>query len=361
MGAKRIEWIDVTKVIAMLLVIYGHCHYYSLMTDFGGINYDINRDDYSLAVRLFRLSSNFVYSFHMPLFVMLSGMCYTFTAKKALTWRSFVCDKFIRLIIPFFLVTFFLNIPLKGVSGYWNNSISILNDIILGQFFLLGNSHLWFVVSLFWIFICADCLIMWQTHSRKCNHYIVISILIILNVTSTILQYDYLGISNAMQYMIYFYLGYYMLPIIDRWGKMKLLNIVFFSVLLIVFYFARMRFSIIYESVPVVHVLNSLLYIVGAIGFSVICCLLCIKLCKKGFNGGFLHNNTYELYLYSDPINYLIIYFGWNYFGELLFTNNMVAILMVLFRFFGSLTFAYLVIIIVRFLRIKELRQFFAF
>jgi fucose 4-O-acetylase-like acetyltransferase len=50
---QRIEWIDVAKGIGIFLVIVGHL---------------ISHDN-------FNLLADYIYSFHMPLFFFLSGLC----------------------------------------------------------------------------------------------------------------------------------------------------------------------------------------------------------------------------------------------------------------------------------------------
>lgn len=48
---KRIEYIDAAKAIAIMLVIIGHCHWLGAIPRLG----------------------NLIYTFHMPLFFMVSG------------------------------------------------------------------------------------------------------------------------------------------------------------------------------------------------------------------------------------------------------------------------------------------------
>ncbi len=55
---KRIEYIDVAKGIGILLVVFGFVVY--------GGNYKMVGSE---------TISNFIYSFHMPLFFVISGMC----------------------------------------------------------------------------------------------------------------------------------------------------------------------------------------------------------------------------------------------------------------------------------------------
>ena len=75
---ERKKYIDIAKGIAMILVIMGHCKYIN--------NY--------LHVWL--------YSFHMPLFFILSGM--TFSVKNKPHFKDFLKNKFFKLLIPYFLL-----------------------------------------------------------------------------------------------------------------------------------------------------------------------------------------------------------------------------------------------------------------
>ena len=81
---QRIEWIDTAKMLTMFLVIIGHCNYYTIATPYGGIYYSeqINGDDFSLTYRCLGYLVAFIYSFHMPLFMALSGMLFSLSMKK---------------------------------------------------------------------------------------------------------------------------------------------------------------------------------------------------------------------------------------------------------------------------------------
>ena len=153
--SQRIEWIDTAKMLTMFLVIIGHCNYYTIATPYGGIYYSelVNTDDYSMTFRSLRCIVAFIYSFHMPLFMALSGMLFSLSMKKDIRFLKLIKDKATRLLMPFVAVSLFLNIPIKYLSEYWNESGNVISDIFCGQILLMGNSHLWFVVALFWIFI----------------------------------------------------------------------------------------------------------------------------------------------------------------------------------------------------------------
>ena len=69
----------------------------------------------------------------------------------------FIKNKFRRLLLPFLLTAVFVSIPLKYFSGYWEKSNGLIGDIIIGQLLLQGNTHLWFLPTLF-----CEMIIFWH-------------------------------------------------------------------------------------------------------------------------------------------------------------------------------------------------------
>ncbi|MGM9919108.1 MAG: acyltransferase family protein [Lactimicrobium massiliense] len=126
---KRIEWIDFAKGICILLMIFGHTY------------------SFGTPVR------NFIFSFHMPLFLILSG--YTFHYEK-LSCRSFFQKErkdFLQLIVPVIIVH--LLIILHGILVDHYNGI--IHDELYALAYASGYTPdrpslgaCWFLVSLFW-------------------------------------------------------------------------------------------------------------------------------------------------------------------------------------------------------------------
>lgn len=79
---KRIEWIDIAKGIGMVLVMLGHMQ----------IPYSspFNNEVY--------IQNVFLYSFHVPLFMFLSGLCFS---DKDIKFSEFLKKKFKSLIVPY--------------------------------------------------------------------------------------------------------------------------------------------------------------------------------------------------------------------------------------------------------------------
>lgn len=127
---KRVEWLDVAKGMAMIFVVIGHCV------------------DYGTPLRIF------TYSFHMPMFYMLSG--YTMRPPKdgADLWKS--TKKDIKSIVLPCLVVAVLRIVLSMIK----NGTGLAESLsMLGTRLLWASAYdadrtylgmLWFLVVLFW-------------------------------------------------------------------------------------------------------------------------------------------------------------------------------------------------------------------
>lgn len=110
MQVKRIEYIDAVKGLAILLVVLGHC----IQKQFAeGVQVE-SYPHYT------RYVYNFIYQFHMPLFMFLSGLF----AYKPIEWHTtsnvlqVIRKRFMLLMVPFF-VTGLLLTMIRGNNLYW--------------------------------------------------------------------------------------------------------------------------------------------------------------------------------------------------------------------------------------------------
>lgn len=217
MQKTHIHWIDDCKTLTMLLVIIGHCTYTRLMTPYGGICYfsEIPSYEYSDCSKMLEGIISFIFTFHMPLFMMLSGVCFRLTIDRETDMKELVKKKVRRLLLPFALTTLFLSVPLKYIGGYYSMSSDVLKDIILGQFLLMGNSHLWFVVSLFWIFVIYYSLHKIHVTEMQCFFPFLMCISI---VSDKVIAFA--GFDLALKHLFYFAIGFKYLHKLNtaKWG-----------------------------------------------------------------------------------------------------------------------------------------------
>lgn len=100
MGRNRLDWIDIAKGIAIILVIVGHT-----VPNPCSLRYAI-------------------FSFHMPVFFILAG--YTFRPKP---WRELLSGSVSRLLVPYVVLALAWQVPTFLMSG-----ASLTGDVLLSGF-----------------------------------------------------------------------------------------------------------------------------------------------------------------------------------------------------------------------------------
>lgn len=114
---KRIHYLDVARGIAILLVVLGHCY----------------NENY---IR------TWIYSFHMPLFFIMSGMLINYKNETEINFSNFIIKKLKSNLVPYL---FFSLLILISEAFIKQNLIENLVDIFLG----VGLWALWFIPCLF--------------------------------------------------------------------------------------------------------------------------------------------------------------------------------------------------------------------
>lgn len=187
---KRIEWVDYLKAFACFLVVMGHL-IQSLQK--------ANIDNYT---NITSFINWFIYLFHMPLFMCISGFLYCKT-KKEFTWESykeFEINKIINLLIPY--VTFYLTfIGINMMFSSSVNNVRGLNDL-LG---ILNNPMppFWFLYALLSIFIVIPIIELIFKNNKKTTFVFWA----ILKIISIFIKTNIYFIDAIMSYSIYFYFG----------------------------------------------------------------------------------------------------------------------------------------------------------
>ena len=155
--SKRINEYTVLRVFAILLVLVSHISYYKVGNEFGGVNI-LALAPSGTSFKWYYLIDKFryvIYLFHMPLFMAISGALFALQTKKG-RWSgfgSFAEAKWQRLMIPYLVFTLLYLVPLKYLSGYFGQANFLMAEG--SQLTLLGNSHLWYLYTLFLVALIA--------------------------------------------------------------------------------------------------------------------------------------------------------------------------------------------------------------
>lgn len=133
---QRLEYVDAAKAIAIILVIVGHCHWLGAIPRLG----------------------NLIYTFHMPLFFVVSGFFLKQLSikdalkkySKAYLWPYLVIGVLIAIIGIFKSLAIheqwhsLLSLNLTKIA--WGSNYE--SDILFGNIPHIGPS--WFLLALFW-------------------------------------------------------------------------------------------------------------------------------------------------------------------------------------------------------------------
>ena len=121
---NRIEFLDIAKGIAILLVVMGHLVQYNMTGTSATTVFD------------------FIYSFHMPLFFMLSGYVAALRSESTSPFK-YVKKKFISLVIPYFVWGGIIS-PL-----IWSHSSYTKLPQLWFDLFVYMKDGAWFLIVLF--------------------------------------------------------------------------------------------------------------------------------------------------------------------------------------------------------------------
>lgn len=173
---------ELLTIIAMLLVIAGHCE----------VTYEYRQ------TWIF----NWIYSFHMPLFFFISGFLFALTNTRnrllKTTYLQFFKKKFIRLMIPFIffnLITIAIKLVLRNQAEHMLHPIEFTWHDLYYNTFVMPTGYLWFLLALFLLFIVIYPL--YKTLIKYGNKFLLNITLFAIAVFSLIIIYNFIEIKSA--------------------------------------------------------------------------------------------------------------------------------------------------------------------
>ena len=170
---ERVLWLDNLKGVLIFLVVLGHC------IQFTSPDPDTN------------LLFNFIYSFHMPLFMFLSGYaCYKSDVKF-----SIIGKRFIQLIIPFM-------------------SFNAINAILIGNnyfiYFTNPQTGLWFLWALFFITILQVAVCIFSHYVKSNEELLTLFLFVSLFVFCKALRVTIFAVDMIVSFWLYYAMGFFL-------------------------------------------------------------------------------------------------------------------------------------------------------
>lgn len=327
---------DILRVIATIFVVVGHCTYFKISTNYGGCDYSYLFINASYSFKIFNKLTEIIYIFHMPLFVALSGALFRKSLNKG-NYSSFIAllkKKSKNLLIPFCVITILYAIPIKFISGYFNQSKDIAKDILVGQIMLQGNTHLWYLLTLFVIFVIAYL----GERNIKTKQSIFLLFLIIISIGSGKIAIKL--VSYICRFGLWFYVGMlfeeYRIYFEEKFSSVK--NLLFWIDIILLIIYTILSYNLVSFPIKLVFVFLKI----------ILAGLLCLTTYMISYFASgsrimeskifsIFRRDSFGIYLYSDPLNYIILMVGATLFGGKLWSNEIYSIVFYLFRFFFTL------------------------
>ena len=304
--------LDYLKIIGILLVVIGHCT--SIYTGGWVFTSPVNSPIYGLI-------ASYVYTFHVPMLVFVSGSIYYYcriNKGKYSSLKSLIINKLKRLIVPFLFIGILYSIPIKYIIGMIEgNIINNIKSFILG----LNTGHLWYLLMLFDIFIIFY---LYEKFILNRKYSIVLNLILfsILYISSGFFT-NIFQINRAIQYTIFFYLGYEFFrskdKLILKLEKLKSKSILIMTPILIAISLVLILVSKMKLSSIMLSKFFSLINVVIAM-ICITICYLIVYLINNRMKNIIIKERidrlikvigrySFNIYLLHEPIIFIVLYF----------------------------------------------------
>lgn len=163
--------------------------------------------DYDSAPILEKTLFEFAYSFHMPLFIFISGYLFYMTRLSLnARYSKVLIDKARRLLIPGFAFSILALILKLAFPAEMDRQITLdFHSLVHIFLFPYDNPfrELWFIVTLMWMFILTP---LWRI-SLKNGWSMALTGIVLVVLYFTELSFEVLCIGRLINYAVWFYLG----------------------------------------------------------------------------------------------------------------------------------------------------------
>jgi fucose 4-O-acetylase-like acetyltransferase len=184
---NKIEFIAAARCIGILLVVFGHSYPF----------------DVYISPSLWKIK-DFIYMFHMPLFLFLSGYLLTYNTRSA---GSYICRRGVRLLVPYFALSVIAFVPKALVQQFLNDSVEFSAWYLIKTELIPRENvwgHFWYIPVVFAL-CCFGVLILKTMRSRRAAGWVLLAATyLLLFVPQTT---DWFALEDLRKTAFYFVLG----------------------------------------------------------------------------------------------------------------------------------------------------------
>ncbi|MEG2917972.1 MAG: acyltransferase [Clostridium sp.] len=307
---NEINYISLLKNIAIILVVVGHAGcIYAGKWSFPVVHGKSEK---------LRYITEYIYSFHMPLFVFISGYIYNYNKEKlgkSYSLYKLTLNKSKRLLLPYFTFGIFFMIPVQMIFNVYQDNTPFIsraiNEIILAR----RPTHLWYLLMLFSLFILFKII---ENTINKNNYIVNLLIFTLVYIASYDItrMYGAYYITFSLKYLIFFYMGYILSRNIDKIKVTPIKIITYFVAHLALFnikYFSLFNINLSPKYNKLFNILTieaiSILGIIFMFYFALYICKSDLVINKITNNKLYklINECNFDIYLFHHPIMLSII------------------------------------------------------
>ena len=185
----RTLWVDYTKALGIILVVYGH------------VSRGLYKAQIPMNETLFKLVDTVIYSFHMPLFFFLSGLFFVSSLHKR-GLKGLVANK-LDSIFYLYVIWSVMQGAIALIFQQWTNSNVSPNEIF--SLFLEPRVQFWFLYALFFITLISACIFAKIDQKYALALFLLSSLIVIFNIPN----YSFTPLIYVLPNLCFFMFGIY--------------------------------------------------------------------------------------------------------------------------------------------------------
>lgn len=217
MSKKRIDWLDLIKIIACIMVVLLH-----------SINIGLKENIYTSGLWIY-----YIGTFAIPLFFMVNG--FLMIGKEKSNYKGYLVNKIQKVLI----VVSAWNFPILCLKIIIHKDMKNIITELFGCFFQKGTfSHFWYLGALILLYIFLPMLnriYLTPLYERCTVLFILLNIFLDIFFVFLYLKYDFIFKNHIIQtFRIWTWLLYYLLGGLIKKKNAKLKNISFEKLFMIV-------------------------------------------------------------------------------------------------------------------------------
>lgn len=199
---EKLTYISNARIIGVLLVVFGH-------------SYPLTGE----IPKFFDIIRNFIYCFHMPLFVFVSGyLVVKANSVEKYGAKSYLERRFVKLFVPYLGLSILGYFPKVLVSGFINDEVKFgfwyfIKTLLIPREGVWG--HFWFIPMLFAMAVVSVIYMKFLRQNRKLAIFVcILSFGLIYMPDFT----EWLGVNDIKDYL-FWYLSGVLFADVDILGK----------------------------------------------------------------------------------------------------------------------------------------------